>query len=207
MLDVGCGTGTMLGYLARYGAAEGVDMDEEAIEYCRARGLEKVTRADAENLPFPSSTFDLVTAFDIVEHTDDDLRVLSEFARVLKPGGTLLVSVPAYMFLWGAQDEISLHKRRYVASQLRARLESAGFQLQKLTYMNAILFGPIAAIRLVRRLLPKPPEVKSDFTFPAPRFANGFLAAAFGAERFAVRRFDIPFGVSIAAVARKPVTP
>ena len=205
VLDVGCGTGTMLTYLARYGEAEGIDMDAEAIQYCRERGLARVTQAKADRLPFAEDTFELVTALDVIEHIDDDRAALNEALRVLRPGGSLLISVPAYRFLWGRQDDINLHKRRYVASEVRERLTSAGFQVVRLTYVNAVLFPAIAAVRLARHLLPKPATLESDFSFPAPRPMNYMLGQVFGAERFFLKHLDIPFGVSIVALAKKPL--
>jgi SAM-dependent methyltransferase len=207
ILDVGCGTGTMLTHLARFGDARGVDMDLEAVGYCHDRGLRQVTQSDADKLPFEKDTFDLVTALDVVEHIDDDLGALREMRRVIKPGGLLLLTVPAYRFLWGRQDDINLHKRRYVARELRSRLQAAGFEVQRLTYMNAILFPAIAAIRLVRHVLPEPPKLESDFAFPAPQPLNVLLSAVFGSERHVLTRFDIPFGVSIMALARRPLDP
>lgn len=202
ILDVGCGTGTMLTYLSRFGTAEGVDIDEEAIEYCRARGLTRVSQSPAGTLPFGDDSFDLVTALDVIEHIEDDLGAMREIRRVLKPGGQLLMTVPAYRFLWGRQDEINLHKRRYRAPQVRERLRSAGFAVQRLTYMNTLLFPAIAGIRLIRHVLPEPPDPPSDFAFPAPRPLNAFLSAVFGAERGFLSRFDLPFGVSIVALAQ-----
>ena len=204
ILDVGCGTGTMLKYLERYGSAEGIDFDAEAIEYCRGRGLTNVKQASAENLPFSSESFDLVTALDVIEHTDDDVGVLREIARVLRPNGALLMTVPAYKFLWGQQDEISAHRRRYVASQMRDRLGAAGFMVRRLSYFNAALFPAIAFVRLMRRFRPRPRKLESDFRFPAPRPVNSALAAVFGAERFLLNRVELPFGVSILALAVKP---
>ncbi|HEV2033372.1 MAG TPA: methyltransferase domain-containing protein [Candidatus Dormibacteraeota bacterium] len=205
ILDVGCGTGTMLIYLARFGNAQGVDIDEEAIEYCHARGLTQVSQSAADSLPFSNDTFELVTVLDVIEHIDDDVGVLREVRRVLRPGGRLLVTVPAYMFLWGRQDRVNLHKRRYVAPELRKRLQSAGFEVERLTYLNAFMFPAIAAIRLISRLLPAPAENTSDFAFPAPRPLNAVLSAVFGSERYILSRLNIPFGVSIMALARKPV--
>lgn len=205
ILDIGCGTGTMLTYLSRYGDAEGVDVDEDAIRYCQARGLTHVSQAGADHLPFPDDTFGLVTALDVIEHIDDDQAAFREALRVLRPGGDFLLAVPAYGFLWGRQDDISLHKRRYVAREIREGLTSAGFEVVRLTYINAILFPAIAAVRLLRRVLPKPATLESDFSFPAPRPLNSLLGQVFGSERFFLKRFDIPFGVSIMALARKPI--
>jgi SAM-dependent methyltransferase len=207
ILDVGCGTGTMLGYLASYGKAQGVDIDEEAIGYCRERGLVDVSLGEAADLPFDDGTFDLVTALDVIEHLDDDAAALGELRRVLRPGGHLLVTVPAHRFMWGDQDEVNMHKRRYGAAELRSRLTETGFEVRRLSYMNAALFPPIAAIRLLRRLqhrLRPRTANESDFRFPAPRPLNFLLALVFGAEAPILRRVNIPVGVSILALARKP---
>jgi SAM-dependent methyltransferase len=207
ILDVGCGTGTMLTHLARYGKAQGIDVDEEAIGYCRERGLADVRLGAAEHLPFDDGSFDLVTALDVVEHLDDDVAALREIWRVLRPGGQILMTVPAHRFMWGDQDEVNLHKRRYVAAEVRDRLKAAGFEVDRVSYINAFLFPPIAAIRLLRRLqhrLLRRTKQKSDFRYPAPRPLNFLLALIFGAEAPIVRRVDIPVGVSILALARHP---
>lgn len=200
----------MLTYLASFGKAEGVDIDAEAIGYCRERGLEDVQLGEAAALPFEDGSFDLVTALDVVEHLDDDVAALREAWRVLRPHGHLLVTVPAHRFLWGDQDEVNMHKRRYVARELRERLSQAGFEIVRLTYLNALLFPPIAAVRLLRRLehrlRPRIPA-QSDFRYPAPRPVNFALGALFGAERVILKRADIPFGVSILALVRKPDGP
>lgn len=207
ILDVGCGTGTMLTHLAPYGKAQGIDIDEEAVGYCHERGLLDVRLGAAEKLPFADGSFDLVTALDVVEHLDDDVAALREMRRVLRPGGELLVTVPAHRFLWGDQDEVNLHKRRYVAAEVRDRLTSAGFEVQRVSHINAFLFPPIAGIRLLRRLenriRPRTTH-KSDFNYPAPRPLNFLLASIFGAEAQIVRHTDLPIGVSILALARKP---
>jgi SAM-dependent methyltransferase len=207
ILDVGCGTGTMLTYLASYGRAQGVDIDEEAVGYCHERGVKDVRLGAAADLPFDNDSFDLVTALDVVEHLDDDAAALREMGRVLRPGGYLLVTVPAHRFMWGDQDEVNMHKRRYVAAELRERFAAMGFDVLRVSYMNALFFAPIAGIRLLRRLqrrLQPRTAPKSDFRFAVPRRLNSLLALMFGAEAPIIRRVDIPFGVSIMGLARKP---
>lgn len=196
----------MLSHLASFGKAEGVDIDAEAIGYCLERGLKDVRLGEAAKLPFADGSFDLVTCLDVVEHLDDDTAALREMRRVLRPGGHLLVTVPAHPFLWGDQDEVNLHKRRYVADQLRERLIASGYTVVRLSYMNAVLFPPIAAVRMLRRLerrlRPRLP-VQSDFRYPAPGPVNFALGHVFGAEGPILRRMDIPFGVSLFALAQK----
>ncbi len=207
ILDVGCGTGTMLTYLASYGKAEGVDIDEEAVGYCRERGLFDVSLGEAAKLPFHDGAFELVTALDVIEHLDDDGAALREIGRVLRPGGHVMVTVPAHRFMWGDQDEVNMHKRRYVAAEIRDLLAATGFDVLRVSYLNAFMFPPIATIRLIRRLQRRwrpRTEYKSDFKYPAPGPLNFLLAGIFGAEAPIVRRVNIPFGVSILALARKP---
>ena len=127
ILDVGCGTGANLEMLSQFGDAEGVDVSQEALAFCRARGLERIRHGEAERLPYEDESFDLVTALDVVEHLDDDVAGLCEMRRVLRPGGHALLFVPAFMFLWGVQDDVSHHRRRYTLSQLRRVVGQAGF--------------------------------------------------------------------------------
>jgi SAM-dependent methyltransferase len=207
ILDVGCGTGMMLGYLAGYGTVRGVDADERAVSFCKKRGLDNVSLFDGLTLPFADNTFDLVTMFDVLEHIEDDRSAIGEVFRVLKAGGTFMITVPAYRFLWGPQDEINLHKRRYNAPQLAARINEQGFKIAKLSYFNTLLFPGIAGIRLLRRLAPSHvsgvTELKSDFTLTKRGALNTFLATLFGLERLVVGRINVPFGVSIVCMAHR----
>ena len=202
ILDFGCGTGSMLRHLQSYGSPEGVDVDEQAIGFCRERGIADVQLLRGPDLPYEDWTFSVVTALDVFEHIEDDLRAMREIARVLKPDGTLLAAVPAYQWMWGRQDEINEHFRRYTARRLRARLEEAGLSVERVTYFNTLLFPPIAAIRLIRRLLPQPEAAQSDFEGTPGGRLNGALTAVFGSESRWLRRHNLPFGVSLAAIAR-----
>src|SRR5437016_10746769 len=152
ILDVGCGTGANLQMLANFGVAEGVDVSTEALDFCRARGLSKVKHGAAEALPYEDASFDLVTGLDVVEHLDDDIAGLAEMRRVLRPGGRALLFVPAFMFLWGVQDDISHHRRRYTIPGLSERLGEAGLKVERASYANITFFLPILFGRLLMRL-------------------------------------------------------
>ncbi|HKG60335.1 MAG TPA: methyltransferase domain-containing protein [Pyrinomonadaceae bacterium] len=200
ILDVGCGTGANLLMLSQYGDAEGVDVSEDALAFCRERGLENVKLGAAEELPYDDGTFDLVTALDVVEHLDDDVAGLREMRRVLRPGGRVLLFVPTFMFLWGLQDDVSHHRRRYRLPELQRVLEQAGFQIERTTYANITFFMPILAMRKLMRLMGIKAESENNINVPA---LNGVLARLLGAESFVLRYMNIPFGVSGLCVARK----
>jgi SAM-dependent methyltransferase len=203
ILDVGCGTGANLIMLSKYGDAEGVDVSDDAIAFCRERGLDKVRLGAGEALPYEDGTFDLVTAFDVVEHMDDDLAGLSEMHRVLRPGGRALLFVPTFMFLWGLQDDVSHHRRRYRLPQLRRVLEQAGFEIERTTYANITFFLPILLVRKLMRLTGIRAETENNINVSA---LNGVLGRVLGAESTVLRYLNLPFGVSGLCVAKKPVT-
>jgi len=199
ILDVGCGTGANLLMLAEYGDAEGVDISEDALAFCRERGLDKVRLGAGEQLPYEDGTFDLVTALDVVEHMDDDLAGLREMRRVLRPGGRVLLFVPTFMFLWGLQDDVSNHRRRYRLPELRRVLEQAGFEIERTTYANITFFLPILVMRQLMRLTGVKAESENNINVSA---LNGVLGSVFGAESWLLRVMNLPFGVSGLCVAR-----
>jgi len=200
ILDVGCGTGANLQMLSQFGAAEGVDVSSEALDFCRARGLAEVKQGAAESLPFADASFDLVTGLDVVEHLDDDIAGLSEMRRVLRPDGRAVLFVPAFMFLWGVQDEISHHRRRYTLTELTQRLGDAGLTVERASYANITFFAPILFGRVLMRLTGLRPASENNITIGA---LNGLLGRILGAESWWLRRMNFPFGVSIICVARK----
>jgi SAM-dependent methyltransferase len=161
-----------------------------------------VKQGAGEELPYEEGTFDLVTAFDVVEHMDDDLAGLKEMFRVLRPGGHALLFVPTFMFLWGVQDEVSHHRRRYRLSELRRVLEQAGFEIERSTYANITFFLPILVIRKLMRLTGIKADTENNINVPA---LNGFFGALFGSESAILRYINLPFGVSGLCVAKKPL--
>jgi SAM-dependent methyltransferase len=200
ILDVGCGTGANLEMLARFGAAEGVDVAREALAFCRARGLTGVREGTAEALPYAGASFDLVTALDVVEHLDDDVAGLSEMRRVLKVGGCALLFVPAFQWLWGVQDDVSNHRRRYTLPRLRAAVAAAGLRVERATYANITFLAPILLARLVMRATGARSASENNINVAA---LNGLFGRVLGAERHLLARLNLPVGVSAICVARR----
>ena len=201
ILDVGCGTGANLELLSQFGKAQGVDVSPDALAFCRQRGIEQVQLGTAEKLPYEDETFDLVTGLDVVEHLDDDVAGLKEMRRVLRPGGRALLFVPAFMFLWGVQDDISHHRRRYTSEDIKQVVREAGLEVESVTYANFTFFLPILLGRKLMRLTGFRPASENVLNIG---FLNKPFAFMLGAERFFLRLFRAPFGVSAICVARRP---
>lgn len=200
ILDVGCGTGANLEMLAQFGEAAGVDVSAEALSFCQARGLRNVKQGAAEALPYDADSFDLVTGLDVVEHLDDDLAGLKEMRRVLRRNGRAVLFVPAFMFLWGVQDDISNHRRRYTMAGLKRVVREAGFEIERATYVNISFFAPILLGRLLMRASGFRPASENNLTIGA---LNGLLGRLLGAESSILRHVNFPFGVSVICVARR----
>jgi SAM-dependent methyltransferase len=204
ILDIGFGTGAMLQFLAGYGRVVGMDMAVDAIRFARTRCACPMLLGDITQVPIASGSVDLVTAFDIIEHVEDDGAAFAELGRVCRPGGHMLVTVPAFQFLWGNQDIVSHHRRRYTLAELGAHVRSAGFEPRRLSYFNAILFPAVAAVRMARRLRGEPKgEVKSDFTMTKPGLVNDTLTRVFAAEGRWLARWPLPVGVSLVCLAER----
>lgn len=201
ILDVGCGTGSNMDAFAKLGRATGIDMSTGALGFCRQRGVDSVAMSAVEQLPFADATFDVVSAMDVLEHTDDDLAALAELQRVCKPGGMLFVTVPAYGFLWSEHDEALKHRRRYTAHELRNKLSVRGFRIERSTYFITTLFVPILAMRIHQGLFKRSVEPQTSIRL-LPPWLNTSLIHLLGVERRIMRRVNLPFGVSIVAIAR-----
>lgn len=209
ILDVGCGAGNMAHHLAQYGEVIGFDPHRGALAIARDRKC-VVVQADAAALPFPDVAFDLVAALDVIEHCDDDFAVLCEIQRVLRPGGLVAITVPAFQWLWTYNDIINQHRRRYTAAQLQTRLEEAGFTIRRLTYTNCLIF-PVAAPLLLARGTRPPRQLSAPTTDgayqvemePVAPPVNVVLEAVGQLEAALLRRFDLPIGTGILAVAER----
>lgn len=198
ILDVGCGTGLLMTELKEYNI-EGIDVSPRAVAFCKERGLTNVTEGSAEHIPRPDNQYDVILALDVIEHIKDDLGSLREMKRVLKPGGYLILFVPAFMFLWSVTDDNSHHFRRYTREELCRKVEQAGLRVARASYFNTILFPAIAGVRLLVRALGVPMRTENTF---ASSF-NGVFYALFRLESILLRVCNLPFGVSVLVVARK----
>jgi len=166
MLDAGCGTGALLSELHAQGVAVGVDVEREALRLTRQRGALTVVQARLEALPFASACFQVAFALDVLEHLPDERPALRELHRVLQAGGYLIVSVPAYSWLWSKHDVALAHYRRYTARMLQARLCEAGFQVRRLSYALGALLPAIALDALARSAAPR--RARRNGHSPAP---------------------------------------
>lgn len=207
VLDLGCGPGNLLDVLATRGEAFGSDFSADALLFCSGRGYRRLFRADFHSMPVRSESFDLITCIDVLEHLKDDRRAVGELARILRPSGLLVVSVPAFRFLWGEHDTIYGHHRRYRTGEVRERLEEAGLAILRLTYFEPLFLVPLWLYRNWKKLTVKAGgiEQRDDFVTLFPPL-NTLLAHVIAAERFFLRHASFPFGVTILAVAKKPKT-
>lgn len=200
ILEAGCGTGGNLAMLAKFGRVSGFEPDEEAREHASTKGNFDIRVGRLPNdVPFGSQSFDLTVAFDVLEHVDDDLGSLKALRESLRPGGWLLVTVPAFPFLWSAHDETHEHKRRYVKSDLVERAQEAGFTPVYTSYYNSLLFPVIVAIRQFKKLFGI--HHGDDESLPSPTL-NRLLAILFESERHLLVRMTLPVGVSLLLLAR-----
>jgi SAM-dependent methyltransferase len=200
ILDAGCGTGGNLQYYARLGKASGVDPAPDAVRFCHQRGLESVQQAGLESLPFDDASFDVIAATDVLEHIAAEQEALTELRRVATPGGALLLTVPAYMWLWTQEDENLHHKRRYTRPRLMQAVERSGWKPQIATYFNSILLPPIAVVRS----LPEGSQRKRADLERTPAWLNWPLSLPMRLEARLIRwGVRLPAGVSVGVVCRK----
>jgi SAM-dependent methyltransferase len=203
ILDAGCGTGANMRMLASYGNVTGLDLSLHAIRLARKRGQKNVMRASVMALPFANESFDMVTSFDILYAAgiDDDLA-FRETARVLIPGGKMILRVPAFDWLRGIHDEKVSTGHRYTTNELARKMEHNGLRVMFINYVNVILFPLIALKRICEKLLP--PQADSDIAVNL-----GPLSALFRSclmlESRVITRISFPFGLSILAVGEKPL--
>jgi len=203
ILDFGCGSGLFVEELGQVGYdAHGIDISSEAIKFGQLRGIRNLGVIEAHKIDFPDNTFDVVMTLDVLEHLEDEEWALKEMERVLKPGGIVIAMVPAYMFLWGIQDEVAHHYRRYTkAGLLRVINNTTSFETVRSSYFNTFLFLPITAVRFLTKIL-RVKSRESDFDINNP-FLNKLFYSIFNFERKILQKINFPFGVSVLSILKK----
>lgn len=202
-VDVGCGTGRNMAILALYAdCVAGLDRSLTALSIAASRGL-AVGCVDGHFLPLADGSVDLLTAFDVLEHLDDDVRALEEFNRVLRPGGLLLLTVPAYRFLWSEHDEALMHRRRYVASELHMKLNRTGYDVAFRSYAVFFVFFPILLYRLFRGLFPRDAMSPKASHVMLPPLLNSLFTWMLRTEAFLMKFVRLPWGTSIVMLSGK----
>lgn len=212
ILDIGCGAGNMIHHLSRYGRVRGIEVDPRPVKMALSRGYD-VRQGDATRaIPFPDASFDLVTALDVIEHVDADGAMVNEARRVLRPGGRLLITTPAFQWLWSYNDELNAHKRRYTAGELRSKLERAGLKVERLSYNFCLVFPLAAAMIALKNLTGKRADLKSHHTHaeayqvdmePVAPALNTVLRSVGRLEARLLGAFDLPVGTSLIALAQR----
>jgi SAM-dependent methyltransferase len=202
ILDAGCGSGRFMVELAKLGAVTGVELSDTSVNLARERQLGEVVEGSVLEMPFPESSFDLAVSLDVIEHLEDDLAALRELRRTVVPGGALLVTVPAYQWLWSGHDEINHHHRRYTRRSLQRVAEQAGWRQVRTTYFNSLLLPVAILLRVLDRFSTKTTESSLDLWIP-PEPLNWMLERPLALEAALIARGGrIPAGLSLLAVFR-----
>ena len=205
IFEIGCASGLLQQELVARGYTniEGIDISAHAIQTAQKRGVTNVREARGESTGAANASVDILIAADILEHIDDEQAALAEWRRILKPGGTLIIMVPAFMTLWSGHDLVNQHKRRYRKRELIRVLQKANFDIEESSYWNFSLFIPTALYRILVRSIQKELKPQAQL-FALPKPINAMLLFLLRRENALLRlgvRF--PFGVSVFALAHK----
>ncbi len=212
ILDIGCGAGNMIHHLGGYGRVRGIEVDPRPVKIAQSRGYD-VRQGDAtREIPFPDASFDLVTALDVIEHVDADTAILREAYRVLRPGGHVLITTPAFQWLWSYNDVLNAHKRRYTASQLNAKLVQSGFRIRRTSYGFFLVFPLSAPLILWRNRTQKQLDLSSHHfeedayqveMEPVSPMLNKVLRGVGQVEAALIGGVNLPIGTSLISIGEK----
>jgi len=202
LLDIGCGTGNNLIEFNKLGDATGLDASQDAIEFCKQRGLLNVVKQNAEEITLAKESFDVITLLDVLEHVQDDMKVLSNCYDLCKKDSLVLITVPAYGFLWSEHDEALQHKRRYTAAELRNKLNISNFKIVKISYTISALFFPIFLMRFWQSIFKNSVYPQTAIVL-LPKLINDFIIKILDIENSLLKYINYPMGVSIVCLAVK----
>lgn len=206
VLDIGCGTGLILEELNGRATAVGLDFSHQALSFCRKRGLDNLISGDVSHLPIADSSLDLVLALDLFEHIKDDVSLIRDIHRILKPGGYLLATVPAHQYLWSRHDEALHHFRRYSYGGFRNLITGNGFSLRKYSFLITFTYLPILIFRIAQKMFrhfkPTTQRPKTHIII-LPESINAALIRVLELEGLLLERMNLPIGVSLICIAQK----
>lgn len=209
ILDAGCGTGGNSAHLRAYGTVTGIDFSAEALTLATERPGLRLARSSVEALPFADAAFDLVLSNDVLCHLGvaDDVTALREFARVLRPGGVLFLQLPAYQWLRSHHDQAVHTGHRYVSAEVQRLIQESGLRPRRITYANSLLLPAAAAWRALNRVLPGSASTERSDVRPLAPPVNGLMRTVLSLEAPILTRRNLPFGLSVIAVAQRPRQP
>jgi len=201
ILNVGCGTGGTLNMLEKFGTVENVDVSDEAIAFMKKSGY-KVKKVEGIKLPYKDNTFDLVGAFDVLEHIEHDEDALKEWLRVLKPGGFVVMTIPAHQWLWSDHDVSLHHFRRYTTKEVKNKAKNAGLHPKRVSYAIAFSVPLIIGFRVMNKLLNRKVDSETSYV-PVPKFVNSFFTNLLSVEAASHKVIKLPIGTSVIASLEK----
>lgn len=205
ILEIGCGSGEIIEKLAKDHDVLGIDISQDALDFCVKRGLKNLLKGDINELDILKyqNSFDYVLALDVLEHIQDDFETMKRAYSMLKPGGYFIVNVPAHKFLWSEHDEALHHQRRYHSLEIKQKLTDAGFDIVKKSYFVATAFFPILLIRTWNTFFKKSAYPKSSYVI-LPKKLNDIATKVMKAEAKLLNIFNLPLGTTITVIAKKP---
>ncbi len=203
ILDLGCGTGGSFPLFRNYGKVIGLDISLVALKFSHKRGMKQLILGDAQFLPFADEKFDLVAVLDVLEHLDDDCQTIDEIWRILKPGGSVVFTVPAFMSLWSIHDIALEHRRRYLWNEIYDKIRKAGFEIKQLSYAICPLLPVVFVFRKIQNLLMRNKKPATAL-IELPEPLNKVLISLLKVEAMLIPSVKLPFGVSLVGIAEKP---
>lgn len=204
ILEIGCGTGEILSLLKQWGNTTGLDVSQEALDYCKTHGFQNLILEDINSLDLNQheSKYDLILALDVLEHIQEDVTAMKQVYKMLKPGGMFFVTVPAYKFLWSNHDEALHHKRRYHSVEIKLKLKDVGFKILKHSHFVFTVFFPISFIKFMENFVNKKAYAKTHYV-PVPKFLNDLFTKILYLEAKLIKYLYLPLGTTIVVVAKK----
>lgn len=200
ILDFGCGPGNFSIRLSEYGKTFGADISLDTLQFCKSRQHHCIFQiAQSSRIPIKDNSFDFVIALDVLEHIEDDRQIFSEWYRILKESGRIMLTVPAHQFLWGRHDELYSHKRRYQKSKIEKMIIESGFKVEKISYVYILFFIPLYLLRKIKLFF----KIKYDDFVEVPPVLNKFLIWLNGLELHCLTKFNLPFGTSVFCIGKR----